>query len=378
MAIYDYGVGRTYATPQAAFDACQVANESGGAAVPFIETNYVRGYGDAVFPAAAVGEPVLRLVHSATGRGVEPTRAFPLVIDGNGTDEITLEDTEGVGAIVGGKSDGTVLTSFVRIEVDVRSAASHTIIVNPAAAGGQECEDWTVNGDMDAALAAIVVGGLRNLRVGGKLTAGTNGCIYNDGGDGIYGIFKGVLLLANSVLRAAGSAVNIYFCNLLIEMFHNSAETVGDILTLTDEASDFIALTACNNIFDSDGKFVTIDADLHVPYSDGNCFNLGGALADLNGTAIADLAAWRTETGQDPHSIEADPLFSDTSLQIPTTSPCVQQGRAIPNAGVEGTERSLTLDQGAYQVTDPASVKATYSGGRLRIRVDGGAPVDGL
>jgi len=378
MAIYGYGSGKTYATPQAAFDALQAANESGGAAVPFTETNYVRGYGDAVHPAAAAGEPALRLVHSTSGRGVLPTREFPLVIDPNGVDHVVLEDTEGVGALIGGNAAGSVVASHVRVEVDVRSAASHGIIINPDRTGGQTAEDWTVTGQVDAALAAVVAGSARHLTVDGVLNAGAEGAIYNDGSAGTYGVFGGILHLANMVARAAGSIVDLFYDNLHIEAFHNSCESVGDVFDLHDDGSNWLGLTWANNIFSTDGKALTVDAPIHVAYGDGNCFDCGGDLADLDGTAIADLTAWKAATGQDNHSIEADPLFIDTTLQLSATSPCIQQGRSIPNAGIEGTERALTLDQGAYQITDPASVKASYSNGRLRLQVDGGAPVSGL
>ena len=78
MAIWDYGFGRTYATPQAAFDACQLAN---GGAVPaaFTENEYIRGYGTASYGGPGAGEPPLRLIASAgpgAGFGCLPTATF--------------------------------------------------------------------------------------------------------------------------------------------------------------------------------------------------------------------------------------------------------------------------------------------------------------
>lgn len=116
MAVYDYGSGCTYTTPQAAFDALQAANEVEDAAVAFTEVNYLRAGADAVHENSAEGEPVLRLAHSTTDRGVLPTKAFPLVIDEAAGVTVILADTNGSNVIVGSAADGTAAASHVVID----------------------------------------------------------------------------------------------------------------------------------------------------------------------------------------------------------------------------------------------------------------------
>ena len=307
-----------------------------------------------------------------------PTRRFPLVIDADGSDTVIIEDTEDVGALVGGSADGSVVASHVQISVSVRSATNHAIIINPDRTGGQTAEGWTIDGAIDAAWAAIVAGGCRHLRVRATLSSGAEGAIYSDGSAGTYGAFSGVLHLANAVCRSAGSFLNMFVKSASIEAFHCSAETVGDAIDLHDDSADFRSLTLANNIFKTAGKILTVDAPVAITYSDGNCFSHVGDFADLDGTAIADLGAWKTEVGQDAHSIDKDPLFADSSLALASDSPCFQQGRSTPNAGRDGTERALTIDQGAFQITDPVSVKGSFVGGRIRLSVNGSAPVTGI
>ena len=83
MGVYRYrpagGTG-FYTTPQEAFDACQEENEnSAGSPEDFTEVNYVRGY-EGVYESDSA-EPVIRLAHSTSGRGVQPTSAYPLIFD---------------------------------------------------------------------------------------------------------------------------------------------------------------------------------------------------------------------------------------------------------------------------------------------------------
>lgn len=81
--------------------------------------------------------------------------------------------------------------------------------------------------------------------------------------------------------------------------------------------------------------------------SDFNCFWAPSAAktGHFNGNGYDTLAAWRTATGKDASSIEADPKFaSGTNLHLLTGSPCIGAGTPIASVplDIDGHNRSPT------------------------------------
>ncbi len=77
-----------------------------------------------------------------------------------------------------------------------------------------------------------------------------------------------------------------------------------------------------------------------------------GVLGSLNATDVTTIAAWRTATGQDVHSIAANPLFATpTDLRPATGSPLVNAGKTISvTTDITGFTRSVTTPTiGAYE-----------------------------
>jgi len=396
MAIYSYGSGQPYATPQAAFDACQAANESGGVPQNFTETNAIRGYGDAAFGAAGTGLPVLRLCHSTTGRGVLPTQANRLVLDRNGRDRVEFSDTENMACIVGGSDDGTVATSHVTIDLpglhSSQAATGKAVIVNPGYMTGYVAAfDWDLkNGDIHAAQFSLVIGGLLGLRLSNVRFLGLNSgaCLFADDG-GIYGSYQGPLTMLNCVGRAEGKIIDLVSNSPALSLLHCSLYSPTETLIRLLNGGGIASPLILNSILHTDGagKYLIStdfpDTLFQVAASNGNCFWYPGAgshLLDFAGTPI-DLADWKDLWGQDAHSLNLDPQLTDPAagdFGLQVSSPCRMRGRAAVNAGLEGNERALSIDIGAYQPSLAANWSLSAVDGEITANIQGRVPVRGL
>lgn len=395
MAIYDYGTGRTYPTPQAAFDACQAANESGGVPQNFAVTNYIRGYGDIFYPGFAAGEPVLRLVHSTTGRGVKPTQGNRLVLDRNGADRVEFADDQDADCIAGGKADGTSLASHVTIDgIALHSSATATgrgLVVCPDRTGGEWARDWAIqNLAIYASQYGIVLGNLISARLLAVRFLGFAGGagVFADGSAGIYGPFSGGLVLLNCVARAEGPAVKLKGLNLAAAIVHSSFATAGNVIQLDDDGgSDSLELILLDSILETRGAsaacLATNFPELRLLYANANCYHFSGAsahLADLNGVG-KNFSEFKSYFGQDANSLNQDPRYADPAagdLALQPDSPCLMFGRAATAAGLEGNERAISIDPGAYQQSLPANWSLNLQNGQAAARIEGRIPVSGL
>jgi len=484
MAEYDYGNGRSYPHPQAAFDACQEANETGangpvtftgtglddlstthppdagspirnfrveidatgspdtfkwskdggstweatgieitgsdqvlteGVAIrftnttghtlgdrwdwttqftsqDFAETNAVRGYGGAIHHGYAAGEPVLRLAHSVTGRGVKPTQEHRLLINRNGNDQVDFMDDQDAGCIVGGKSDGTNLASHVTIDLpgihSTQTATGKGILVCPDRTGGETARDWVFrNIQLYASQYGLVVGCLHSARLEAVQFRGfgSGAAIYADGPSGSYGYFTGGLALLNCTGRAEGPVMDVTgdVSLWLVHCSLYSQDNVVRLLTLNNT----IVLCLINNILytagDSKSCLSTDLPELRVLQANGNCYyypGAGASLLDLNGTDV-DYAGWKSIYGQDANSLEADPLLTDPAqgdFTFQSLSPCRMRGRAPVAYGLEGNERALSIDIGAYQPSLPANWSLNNRAGEITARIEGRIKVQGL
>jgi hypothetical protein len=451
----------------------------------FSEVNSIRGYGAAVFNGYDTDEPVLRLAHSITGRGVLPTVVSRLVIDRNGLDAVEFADDQDAGCIVGGAADGTALASHVTIDLpglhSTQAANGRAIIVCPDRTGGQTAYDWIIkcpaiystrhalvlgclnsarlevqikgsnyqlgaNGEVaftGSGLDDLTAGGTpgngmppRNYKVeidgandpdpdtfkwsddGGTTweaeeveitgaeqelqegvtvafaattghTAGefwtwstiySGAAIYADGAAGIYGAFTGGLAMLNCTARAEGPVLDLAGDFILVPIHCSFHSQMDDVLRLTS-VNGRLALVLLNTILQTLGEdkrcLRSSSALLCLLHSNGNCYHYPGdasALAEIAGTEFADLAAWKAAYGLDGNSLDADPLLVDPAngeFTLAPASPCRMRGRAAANAGLEGIERAISIDIGAYQPSLPANWSIKNEGGEITARIEG-------
>jgi len=173
------------------------------------------------------------------------------------------------------------------------------------------------------------------------------------------------------------------FGGLNHKIYNNSVYMTGD-LTTADMSIAFIIInntvTGCdvrNNIFANvmtgatGFKAYSVYVGTGVTFGtiDYNDYYASGPIAMFgyaNGADVANLAAWKTYTGQDVHSISVDPGFvSTTDLHINANSPNVES-RGTPLASVtsdfDGDVRSETLpDLGADEYDGPAPAAFTQT-----------------
>lgn len=393
MAVYDYGDGRTYATPQEAFDACQAANEVNGVPQAFTEPNYIRGYGRAVFGNAQAGEPVLRLVHSVSGRGVRPTQGNRLVIDQNPGDQVEFADSEGAGCIVGGAADGTELASHVTVDLpalhSLQGEMGAGVIVCPDRTGGETAVDWVIrNCRIHALDYGIVLGSLRSGRIEAVEFLGYGGTalVYADGSEGDYGALQGHLVLLNCTARAEGPVLDLSgdFSLTLMQCSVYSAE--DHVLRLSPEGGGMDLIVANSILVTSAEERACLSlagTDWRVLYSDGNCYfspGLGAGVLEQDGE-ILSLPEFQARYGQDANSLSADPRMLDPAngdFRLHEMSPCRMRGRTAPPAGLEGNERAISIDIGAYQHSLPANWNISAQAGEISARIEGRIRVQGL
>jgi len=390
MAEYDVGSGRTYSTPQDAFDALQAANETGGVPQDFTSDNYIRFYGDAVYTASGAGDPVLRLVHSISGRGVQPTVEHRLIIDVDGTDSVSLRDIQSAAAIINGDASGQNLASHITIDgVDISSSAGGSgIILCEDSTGGETCTDWRI-GDVDinvdqyGLVCGCIKGKLRmkNVRILGRPALGG---IVADGSGGTYGSFHGVLSLANVVINAAGPAISIAAEDSLFELFHVSGYSAGDHVIVVDDdsAADWLTLSMSNCALktgDASDQVISSDfAGLELGHSDSNTYyGAASDLATIAGTGMT-LGEWQTRFGQDANSAYEDPDFADELLRPDSNSPLLLSGDGVVAAGWEGAQRATAIDRGAYQVSNAGSWDVAKRGSKLVANIGGSIPIEGF
>jgi len=387
MAIWDYGSGKTYATPQAAFDACQLAN-GGAAPETFTETEYIRGYGDAVYNGSGAGEPVLRLYTEEMG-GVLPTLRFPLVLDRDGLSLIDFVDDQDAGALVGSSSIGTVSTSNVLIDgPNLHSTATATgkaLIVNPIPYN--LVQNWKIkNSDLYASLNSLDVSLLIGLHLANVRLPGQNsgGAIWSNIDSVIP--FYGKLTMLNCMIRALGPCLRIGVQHLALAAYHCAFWSEDDVLYLRDDGSSYWhSLTLLNSILQTigDGKNILNcipGPDLFPGLLNANCYHFPGAASALSNLAGGDtLANWQTLFGQDGESLNLDPQMTDAQggdFTLQQNSPCRMRGRTATAAGIEGNERALSVDIGAYQPSLAANWSLKSEGGSIVANLQGRLPIN--
>jgi hypothetical protein len=338
--IWDYGPGRTYSTPQAAFDAlvAQVGAD------PFNEVHYIRGF------AGTYGQGPSGCVLFLTT--VNPSARFPLVIDAQDNEQARFD----------GETGGCCLMGSGVSHVRVRDLKFDRAYLGIAPSGGvtvardwlvQRCEFGGPDSQMHIGVSVFKADDLRVLHcefsnlnshgVGGvagyedtdPTRAEISGCRIQSATQGIWNNGNVSYVLVNNTI-------------------------VADNYGFTHSSPNPMILAGMiNNVFAAnDLGFICVYArqlqqeDLRVLHSDGNCFHpgSGGMVASLPGAGL-DLEAWRAWFGGDQNSIEADPLLDD-DLAPQAGSPCLSAGVCWDDAGASGKRRAASVDIGCDQLSD--------------------------
>jgi hypothetical protein len=350
--VWDYGPGRTYSTPQAAFDALLMQEGD----QDFTETHYLRGWSGTYYQG-----PSTTVLAITT---VCPSTRFPLVMDAGAGQSVIFDDEDG-GACLGG-----IGVSHVRVHSLALRGAYAGVIPAPFSDSPQ-VEDWSiVDCDFDGSQRGLYIGVslyktdfLRVIRSRfhqlGSHAVGTipgyppnvavlaevRGCRldYLD-----YGLFNNAefsCLLVNNTIRGN-----------LMGLRHDGDQPLilaGMINNVFTAASDDFSCLCAPEL---------TPALIKILRSDANCFHPGsrGQMAQLTGINL-DLAGWQEHFGQDEHSLAEDPLLSPELSPLPG-SPCLRAGVCWDNEDAAGVLRAASVDIGAVQ-TSPARVPAIIARG---------------
>ncbi len=179
----------------------------------------------------------------------------------------------------------------------------------------------------------------------------TNNLSVNNGASGIYLRQSGDLLLANNTVAG----------NQLDGVYHVRAGSAGTFISKnniihTDGVGKMCIHISTPGLFDYNTYYATGGAG--IGYYDTGYNNTGGAYMSLGG--------WRAGTGQDAHSLSADPRFVDPLngdyhlmstessyhggawLADVISSPAIDAGDPADGAGDETEPEGCRINQGAY------------------------------
>ncbi|MFN8305987.1 MAG: hypothetical protein U0T79_04365 [Ferruginibacter sp.] len=192
-------------------------------------------------------------------------------------------------------------------------------------------------------------------------------------------------------LYEVGSTANsgIYFNSVYVGGTGVSTETGNSYAFRSDQVTN--VRTFQNNIFvnarsnaTTGGKHYAVrvagtapnPAGLTLNYNDYQATGTGAVFGFFNSLDVADLAAWRTATGQDANSLNADPQYIDPTnstpdLHIHPTNPTVIEGAGFAIGAVtddyDGQTRAgltptdIGADAGNFTPSDISAPSITYT-----------------
>jgi len=382
----------------------------------FSEANYITCGAGGTFAADEEDTPVLRLCHSVSGRGVQPTKTYPLTldVDDDVDTRVRFEDVYSKGALVGSNDDGENSPDHVIVDgIELSSVveSTDTAVMVREEDASEMCYNWLFkNCQIDGAKYGIILGEVRtvciqNCRINVHQASGA--AIYNDTD---YGPVKGLITLTNTIIWAAEDGIKLVGgagassqneAELLLQ--HVSMYCGGHCIMIDQNYGDYGNIIRQNCILYTygDSKYcLNLDYpsafDIEDRLSNANCYHYPGTsskIATYKTTAIDDLDDWKALMGGDGQSMEEDPAYYDTTaadLRLSDDSPCKLRGRAAPAHGLNPTaptwpptvnssaERALNVDMGAYQHSAAGSWSVGVAGNELSARISGRIPVSGL
>ncbi|NQT89290.1 right-handed parallel beta-helix repeat-containing protein, partial [bacterium] len=161
---------------------------------------------------------------------------------------------------------------------------------------------------------------------------------------GLYAYASQALLVSNCIIRAnTVDGVFLYNCPASTTRNCSIAANGEDQVTVS-----YASATLVNNILWADGAgargiSMNTAAALSSDYNDIGATN-GASVGYSGSDDQATLADWQAATGQDAHSVSADPLFADAAggdLRLTAGSPCIDaaDGSAAPERDYDDLPR---------------------------------------
>jgi len=311
-----YGIAISGSTPgsagydhdQVTIRECKISKATYGI---YADANASGLYDNMVIDSDSVGSNVSG--NEISRRGIYLARCPGVQVTGNRIFNILSASAETSGLYLGpGSINATVAGNMV---TGIRSTAGTTygstgMFISP----GTGTANTTIVNNIITDITAVGGSNIASAGIAGiKIYSGTNHYIY----------YNSVSLTGNVSHAVAGDiSTAIYFISatgivLKDNIFRNSI--------LNTAASAYAYAIYSDN---DKTAFTAIDYNDYFPSGSqgrlGYCYNSGTATT---------IAAWRTITGQDAHSISADPLFtSTTDLHIDRSSPA--DNAATPLAGI--------------------------------------------
>ncbi len=186
--------------------------------------------------------------------------------------------------------------------------------------------------------------------IGGSCLAGNTNILANRYGP-LY-IFRNTCRVTSASLGETVYKMDGAPMYLLHNSVDSSPSVHGWSTLVTDGTTNVIAFF--NNISKGSGTMydslsasvVTLDYNLDLAATGFFAFRWNGS------TTYNTYSDYRTGTGQDAHSLNSDPSFSDTALHIGSGSPAVDMGRLIDNFNTIDSAWPFTgsaPDMGAYE-----------------------------
>ena len=374
--IWDYGPGRTYSSPQAAFDA--LLSLVGSA--DFTEAHYIRGWTGTYTANAGLyfAYEVLNI------RTVRPTRDYRLFIDVEDGETVTWDalfsshPTDYCSCLVVGNGISAETMSHVIVKDMVWKNAA--ILFFSGTKVGTHHQDWLID-HIDASagdsIAGFGINGMEqilfvnNFLYLPSLSSGIG--VFADSTDEDAGEFwmieNNIFIGGGTSTGAVAIAIDGKDCRPRIiccsNSFYNCYAALGSYFSTSGSSKLRIGCLHNNILGLVDrcifiGKGTDDNLTLEIFNSDFNIFYpQSGKILDhfQAGRDISNLVEWQQYVNSDYNSFKQDPLYNDpgnNDLSLQAGSPAKGNGRMFEDPDQFGTLRTYRkVDMGAWQTTLP-------------------------
>jgi parallel beta-helix repeat protein len=154
-------------------------------------------------------------------------------------------------------------------------------------------------------------------------------------------------LVANNQIHSKAGAYSVYFIyNNHQGFYHNNVNTTGSARALYYYGPGTTGNKIKNNIFKANtGYAIHLETAVGLDEMDYNDFFTSGVnLGRLGSSDAGDLAAWRTLSGKDANSVNADPQYA-SATDLTASSP------ALANAGIQLAEVPQDINGNSRKAT---------------------------
>ncbi len=383
------------------------SNGSNGATNNGVRNVRVRGSGNGTLVGVGIGGPSVGLTSNGTNNAsnrVENIRAERAQVgvytagssgSGKATGTVVTRNDLDAGSpdhltkagILSRNEDGIQITENVIGNLsgtgveDVIGIALGTTQVSSTTFTGDEVTGATVSANVVDAITGGAAGAAGIVLA--RVTSGTNTLVNNMVSRVISTPPTG--RLTAGILAGGGGTTRVWFNSVSMTGNRGSASGRGFALAVADSTNP---VEVRNNVLATTqtgtgaathaigmlegGTFASLTSNYNDFYAPSAALAVVGGLAVPPGQTVADLAAWRTRTGEDASSVSGDPLFQGNG-DLHVTSPLSPAANAgQPIAGVttdldgEAGSRTTLPDLGADEFTTWSLATAVSGGGAVQ------------